>query len=102
MLLADKKVLVTGGSRGIGRAICAVFAREGADVAFCYASDERAAAETEAAVRAHGRDVLAVRADVGDRAAAGAFVAAALDRFTLTVTPDGPVRWSLAAGALTP
>ena len=81
MLLESKKVLVTGGSRGIGRAICAVFAREGADVAFCYASDEAAAEETAALVRGHGRDCLAVKADVGDRAAAGAFVAAVLDRF---------------------
>lgn len=81
MLLEGKIVLVTGGSRGIGRSLCAVLAREGAHVAFCYASDADAAAETEALVRAHGRDVLSVQADVGDRDASAAFVAAALERF---------------------
>lgn len=74
MLLLNKKILVTGGSRGIGRSLCDVFAREGADVAFCYASSHDAAEETAARVRAHGRDVLAVQADVGDREAARAFV----------------------------
>ena len=81
MLLENKKILVTGGSRGIGRSLCSVFAREGADVAFCYASDDAAAAETEALVRAHGRDALALRCDVGDRAASAEMVAAVLARF---------------------
>lgn len=74
MLLENKKILVTGGSRGIGRSLCDVLAREGADVAFCYAASHEAAEETASLVRAHGRDVLAVQADVGDREAAQAFV----------------------------
>ena len=74
MLLENKKIIVTGGSRGIGRSLCAVLAREGADIAFCYASSHDAAEETAELVRSAGRDVLAVQADVGDRAAAGAFV----------------------------
>lgn len=81
MLLTDKKILVTGGSRGIGRALCHVLAREGADIAFCYATSHGAAEETAALVRAHGRDALAVQADVGDRAAAAAFVEQAHDHF---------------------
>ena len=81
MLLEHKKVLVTGGSRGVGRAICGVFAREGADVAFCYASNHEAAEETTAIIQAHGRDALAVQADIGDRATAGALVERVTDAF---------------------
>ena len=40
-------VLVTGGSRGIGRAVCIAFARAGYDVAFCYSKDDDGARETE-------------------------------------------------------
>ncbi len=81
MLLQDKKVLVTGGSRGIGRSICQVFAREGADVAFCYASSDEAAQETAALVEAHGRQALALKADVGDRAASRAMAEAVVEAF---------------------
>jgi 3-oxoacyl-[acyl-carrier protein] reductase len=69
MLLENKTVLVTGGSRGIGRAICDVFAREGADVAFCYASSPDAAEETRQIIEARGRRALALQADVADRQA---------------------------------
>ena len=74
MLLEGKKVLITGGSRGIGRALCDVFAREGADIAFCYASNEEAAAETVELIEGHGREALAIQADVGDRPASRAMV----------------------------
>jgi enoyl-[acyl-carrier protein] reductase III len=58
--------LVTGGSRGIGRAIVERLARDGADVAFVYRRDAAAAAEVEAAVRALGRRCLPLKADLGD------------------------------------
>lgn len=74
MLLENKKVLITGGSRGIGRSLCSIFAREGADVAFCYAANDEAASETTALIESHGRKALAVQADVGDRAASRAMV----------------------------
>ena len=98
MLLEGKKVLVTGGSRGIGRAICDVFAREGADVAFCYASNKAAADETAQLIERHGRRALAVQADVGNRPAARAMVervAAELGRIDICVLNAGINRGSL-------
>lgn len=58
--------LVTGGSRGIGRAVCAAFARAGYDVAFCYSKDEAGAAETVRAVEACGAGAMPFRCDVSD------------------------------------
>jgi 3-oxoacyl-[acyl-carrier protein] reductase len=57
--------LVTGGSRGIGRAIVERLARDGASVVFSYERDENAAAEVVAAVRAGGGRAFAVQADQG-------------------------------------
>ncbi|MFD3471344.1 3-oxoacyl-ACP reductase family protein [Streptomyces sp. NPDC058682] len=66
--------LVTGGSRGIGAAVALRLAEDGADVAITYVHDAEAAAEVVGKVEALGRRALAVRADVGDPAAAGAAV----------------------------
>jgi len=68
--------LVTGGSRGIGRATVERLARGGADIAFIYRRDAAAAAEVEAAVRALGRRCLPLRADLLEATE----VSAALDR----------------------
>jgi len=75
--LQDARVLVTGGTRGIGRAIVEEFAAEGAAVEFCA----RDAGEIEATEKAlAGRDVRGVQVDVRDGAALTGWVAAAADR----------------------
>jgi 3-oxoacyl-[acyl-carrier protein] reductase len=65
---AGKVALVTGASKGIGRAVCLALAREGARVAVNYVRSERQAEEVMAEVRACGSDGVALRADVADRA----------------------------------
>lgn len=63
--LEGKKALVTGASRGIGRAIAVSLAEAGADVAINYSGSEEAAAQTAEAVRAHGREAILIKANVG-------------------------------------
>jgi 3-oxoacyl-[acyl-carrier protein] reductase len=79
--LGGKSAVVTGGSRGLGRAIALRLATQGADVAISYRGNEAAATETVAAIEALGRRALAVAADVRDPAAAERLIAAALDAF---------------------
>lgn len=79
--LSDVRVLVTGGSRGIGLGIARVFARAGASVAVSARSaDDLARAVAELDGLGDGV-VLAVPGDVADRAGAAAMVAAAVDAF---------------------
>ena len=67
--LEDKVAIVTGGDSGIGRAVAVLFAREGADVAITYLSEDGDARETIRAIEAEGRRGLAIAADVRDREA---------------------------------
>jgi NAD(P)-dependent dehydrogenase (short-subunit alcohol dehydrogenase family) len=62
-----RAAIVTGGSRGIGRAVAIALARQGWDVCISYMSNEAAAQETLAAIRQAGRKALAVKADVASR-----------------------------------
>ncbi len=63
--LDGKVAIVTGGDSGIGRAVCALFAREGADVAIVYLENRADAVETAAIVEGEGRRAIAIKADVG-------------------------------------
>ena len=64
MKLAGQIALVTGGSRGIGRATALAFAAEGADIAFCHLNDDAKADETAAEIRALGRRAMHRSVDV--------------------------------------
>ncbi len=66
MKLKGRKAIVTGGSRGIGRAIALMYAKEGADVLVNYHSNDAAAKETVAEIEKLGRKGVAVAADVAD------------------------------------
>jgi 3-oxoacyl-[acyl-carrier protein] reductase len=70
-LLAGKTAVITGGSRGLGRALCLEFAAQGADVAFNYSSDAGGAEETLAAIEGAGRRGLAFQVSVLDEEGMG-------------------------------
>jgi len=82
MLLSNKVALVTGGSRGIGRAIALEMAREGADVVVNYASSEAKANEVARIISESGRQVLVVRADVSRADQVEAMRKLVLERFS--------------------
>jgi 3-oxoacyl-[acyl-carrier protein] reductase len=67
LLLEGKRAFVTGGTRGIGAALCEVFAREGADVAFNYGSRDDLADAVRGKIEAFGRRALSFKVSVTDR-----------------------------------
>jgi 3-oxoacyl-[acyl-carrier protein] reductase len=75
MKLHNQIALITGGSRGIGRATALLFAREGADIAFCHLNDDAQAEATAEELRALGRRALHRSVDVADIGATKAFAA---------------------------
>ena len=81
MDFAGKTAVVTGGSRGLGRAICLELAKGGANVVLCYAGNEAAAGETVAACEALGAKALAVRCDVARADEVKALMNAAVQAF---------------------
>ncbi|MGV9319645.1 3-oxoacyl-[acyl-carrier-protein] reductase [Streptomyces sp. NPDC003660] len=90
----DKVALVTGGSRGIGRAIVERLARDGHDIGFCYRSDDQAAAMVEKEALALGRRVFSRRVDVTDRAQVRDFVTAVEEQL-------GPVSAAVTSAGIT-
>lgn len=90
--LEGKTALVTGGSRGIGRATCLALAREGARVAVNYVSNAKAAREVVADIKRLGAEAMVVEADVSDPDSVAGMVAAVESAFgpmDLLVTSAG-------------
>ena len=79
--LSGKSALVTGGARGIGKAICLNLARQGADIAFVDVGRREVAEATVAEIRALGRKAVYIPADVTDPEACVKAVAATVEAF---------------------
>jgi len=65
--LKDKVALITGADSGIGRAVAALYAREGADVAIVYLCEHDDAAKTKEIVESEGRRAITIAGDIGDK-----------------------------------
>jgi NAD(P)-dependent dehydrogenase (short-subunit alcohol dehydrogenase family) len=81
MRLKDRVAIVTGGSRGMGRAYCVSMAREGAAVVVNYVSDDKAAEKVVQEITQAGGRAVAVRADVGTKAEVERMVDFTVERF---------------------
>ena len=81
MMLAGKVALVTGSSRGIGRAIAEELAANGAKVVVNYNASAEAAAEVVDGIKAKGGEATAVQADVSDFTAAQTLIKTAIDSY---------------------
>ncbi|MFO7986272.1 MAG: 3-oxoacyl-ACP reductase family protein [Desulfatiglandaceae bacterium] len=81
MRLKDKVALVTGSSRGVGKAVALGFAKEGAKVVVNYTSNQKAADEVVEAIQSMGSEAIAVKADVAQKTDAQALVSAGIDKF---------------------
>lgn len=96
--LADKAVIITGGTRGIGRACVDLFSADGADVTFFFRDSTEIANEVVASGRAAGRRITAEQVDVRDRKACEAAVervATRCDRIDVLINNSGVIRDNL-------
>lgn len=100
--MSGRKVLITGGSRGIGRATALLFARTGADVAISYQRNEAAAAAVRAEVEKLGRRCLVFRSELASKKDADAMAAGILEAWGSidTLINNGGVWTYLEMGAM--
>jgi len=80
-MLKNKTALITGASRGIGRAIATMFADHGCNIAFTYINEDQEAAELSAELQANGTKVLSIKSDAADFEAAHNVVKQVVDSF---------------------
>lgn len=81
MRLKDKITVVTGSSRGVGKAVALGFAKEGANVVVNYTSNEGAANEVVEEIQSMGQEAFAVKADVAKKADAENLVNSAIEKW---------------------
>jgi NAD(P)-dependent dehydrogenase (short-subunit alcohol dehydrogenase family) len=79
--LKGKVALITGADSGIGRAVAALYAREGADVAIVYLSEDDDAQETVRIVEQEGRRAIAIAGDIGEKAFCSTAVSRTIEQF---------------------
>jgi hypothetical protein len=79
--LQDRKVVITGGDSGIGRAVCIAYAREGADILISYLNEHEDARETARWVEEAGRKAVLVPGDISDPGHCRAIIARAAEEF---------------------
>ena len=79
--LKGKVALITGADSGIGRAVAALYAREGADVAIVYLSEDDDAKDAVRIVEQEGRRAIAIAGDIGEKAFCSTAVSRAIEKF---------------------
>src|SRR3954464_681452 len=99
--LRGKVALITGADSGIGRAVAALFAREGADIAILYLCEHDDAAKTREIVEKEGRRAITIAGDIGDRQFCERAVQQTVDqlgRLDILVNNAGEQHWAKDIG----